>query len=59
MTMELFTIKDVWLKKFGKLQRRMEKIWPINLQIKDNAVHKNKTRNLVCGRTWQEQTIQF
>jgi type II restriction enzyme len=33
------TIKDVWLKKVWEITRRMEK-WSINLQIKDNVVHK-------------------
>lgn len=33
------TIKDVWLKKVWEITRRMED-WPINLQIKDNVVHK-------------------
>lgn len=33
------TIKDVWLKKVWEITRRMED-WSINLQIKDNVVHK-------------------
>ena len=33
------TIKDVWLKKVWEITRRMDK-WPMNLQIKDNVVHK-------------------
>ena len=33
------TIKNVWLKKVWEITRRMED-WPINLQIKDNVVHK-------------------
>lgn len=33
------TIKDVWLKKVWEITRRMEN-WAINLQIKDNVVHK-------------------
>lgn len=33
------TIADVWLKKVWEITRRM-KSWPINLQIKDNVVHK-------------------
>jgi type II restriction enzyme len=33
------TIKDVWLKKVWEITRRM-KDWSINLQIKDNVVHK-------------------
>ena len=33
------TIKDVWLKKVWEITRRMED-WPLNLQIKDNVVHK-------------------
>lgn len=35
----IVTIKDVWLKKVWEITRRMED-WPINLQIKDNVVHK-------------------
>ena len=33
------TIKDVWLKKVWEITRRME-AWPLNLQIKQNVVHK-------------------
>lgn len=33
------TIKNVWLKKVWEITRRMED-WSINLQIKDNVVHK-------------------
>lgn len=33
------TVKDVWLKKVWEITRRMDN-WPINLQIKDNVVHK-------------------
>ncbi len=33
------TIKEVWLKKVWEITRRMEE-WPINLQIKDDVVHK-------------------
>jgi type II restriction enzyme len=33
------TIKDVWLKKVWEITRRM-KDWSINLQIKNNVVHK-------------------
>ena len=33
------TIRDVWLKKVWEITRRM-KNWPINLQVKDNVVHK-------------------
>ena len=32
-------IRDVWLKKVWEITRRM-KNWPINLQVKDNVVHK-------------------
>lgn len=35
----IVSIKDVWLKKVWQITRRMKK-WPINLQIKDNVVHK-------------------
>lgn len=33
------TIKDLWIKKVWEITRRMEK-WPINLQVKQNVVHK-------------------
>ena len=33
------TIKDLWIKKVWQITRRMEK-WPINLQVKQNVVHK-------------------
>lgn len=33
------TIKDVWLKKVWEITRRMEN-WPLNLQVKNNVVHK-------------------
>ena len=33
------TIKDVWLKKVWEITRCMEK-WPLNLQVKQNVVHK-------------------
>lgn len=33
------TIKNLWLKNLWSICRRMEK-WPLNLQIKDNVVHK-------------------
>lgn len=35
----IVSIKDIWLKKVWQITRRMKK-WPINLQIKDNVVHK-------------------
>lgn len=35
----IVTIKNMWLKKVWQLTRRMEN-WPLNLQIKDNVVHK-------------------
>lgn len=35
----IVTIEDIWLKKVWEITRRM-KDWPINLQIKDNVVHK-------------------
>ena len=35
----IVTIKDLWLKKVWEITRRM-KGWPINLQIKQNVVHK-------------------
>jgi len=35
----IVTIRDVWLKKVWQITRRMKK-WPINLQVKDNVVHK-------------------
>ncbi|MDE7013053.1 MAG: NgoBV family restriction endonuclease [Kineothrix sp.] len=33
------TIKDVWLKKVWQITRRMAN-YPINLQVKDNVIHK-------------------
>lgn len=33
------TIKDLWIKKVWEITRRMDK-WPLNLQIKQNVVHK-------------------
>ena len=33
------TIKDLWIKKVWQITRRMER-WPLNLQIKQNVVHK-------------------
>ena len=33
------TIKDIWLKKVWEISRPME-TWPINLQVKQNVVHK-------------------
>lgn len=33
------TIRDLWLKKVWQITRRMED-WPINLQVKQNVVHK-------------------
>lgn len=35
----IVTIKDVWLKKVWEITRRMEN-WPLNLQVKNNVVHK-------------------
>lgn len=35
----IVTIKDVWLKKVWEITRRM-KDWSINLQVKQNVVHK-------------------
>lgn len=35
----IVTIKDLWLKKVWEITRRM-KNWPINLQVKQNVVHK-------------------
>lgn len=35
----IVTIKDLWLKKVWEITRRM-KDWAINLQIKENVVHK-------------------
>lgn len=35
----IVTIRDVWLKKVWEITRRMEN-WPLNLQVKNNAVHK-------------------
>ena len=32
-------IKDLWLKNIWEICRRSEK-WPLNLQVKDNVVHK-------------------
>ncbi|MCK9157102.1 MAG: NgoBV family restriction endonuclease [Paludibacteraceae bacterium] len=33
------TIKDLWIKKVWQITRRMAE-WPLNLQIKQNVVHK-------------------
>lgn len=33
------TVKDVWLKKVWEITRRMD-MWPLNLQVKNNVVHK-------------------
>ena len=33
------TIKDLWLKKVWEITRRMDG-WPLNLQVKQNVVHK-------------------
>lgn len=33
------TVKDLWLKKVWEITRRMRD-WPINLQVKQNVVHK-------------------
>jgi len=33
------TIQDVWIKKVWEITRRMKQ-WPVNLQVKDNVVHK-------------------
>lgn len=35
----MVTIKDLWLKKVWEITRRM-KDWPVNLQIKQDVVHK-------------------
>lgn len=35
----IVTVKDLWLKKVWQITRRMDK-WPLNLQIKQNVVHK-------------------
>ena len=35
----IVTICDIWVKKVWEITRRM-KDWPLNLQIKDNVVHK-------------------
>lgn len=35
----IVTIKDLWLKKVWEITRRMED-WSINLQVKNNVVHK-------------------
>lgn len=35
----IVTIQDVWLKKVWEITRRMEN-WPLNLQVKNNVVHK-------------------
>ena len=35
----IVTIKDVWLKKVWEITRRMEN-WPLNLQVKNDVVHK-------------------
>ena len=35
----IVTIKDLWLKKVWEITRRM-KDWSINLQVKQNVVHK-------------------
>lgn len=33
------TVKDLWIKKVWEITRRMDG-WPINLQVKQNVVHK-------------------
>jgi len=35
----IVTVKNLWLKKVWQITRRMDK-WPLNLQIKQNVVHK-------------------
>lgn len=35
----IVTVKDLWLKKVWQITRRMDR-WPLNLQIKQNVVHK-------------------
>lgn len=35
----IVTIKDLWIKKVWEITRRMEN-WPLNLQVKNNVVHK-------------------
>lgn len=35
----IVTVKDLWLKKVWQITRRMAD-WPLNLQIKQNVVHK-------------------
>ena len=35
----IVTVKDLWLKKVWEITRRMDG-WPLNLQVKQNVVHK-------------------
>jgi len=35
----IVTVKDLWLKKVWQITRRMDR-WPLNLQIKQNVIHK-------------------
>lgn len=35
----IVTVRDLWMKKVWQITRRMDK-WPLNLQIKQNVVHK-------------------
>lgn len=54
------TIKNIWLKKVWEITRRMEQ-WSINLQVKQNVVHKirpavwyNKPRNYYTFRSLED-----
>ena len=57
----IVTIKDLWLKKVWEITRRMDN-WPLNLQVKNNVVHKirpgvwysTKPRDFVMFRTMED-----
>lgn len=53
-------IRQIWLKKVWEITRRMDK-WPINLQVKQNVVHKirpgvwyNKPKNYYIFRRLED-----
>ncbi len=49
----LVTIRDLWLKKVWQITRSMED-WPINLQIKQNVIHKIRP-----GVWYSTQRVRF
>lgn len=48
----IVTIKDLWLKKVWEICRCMEN-WPINLQVKQNVVHK------IRPATWYSENSRY